>query len=211
MSTTMTQLFRIHPQSPQRRLVTQAVALIRAGGLAVYPTDSCYAFGCHMGNKQAMERIARIRALDDGHNFTLVCRDLSELSSYARVDNSAFRLLKSFTPGPYTFILRASSEVPKRLQNPKRRSIGLRVPDNAIAQSLLDTLGEPLMSTTLLLPADDLALSEPDEILERLEGHIDLFIDGGACGVEPTTVVDLMGERPKVLRHGRGDARAFES
>jgi len=207
----MTQLFKIHPQTPQRRLVSQAVALIRAGALVVYPTDSCYAFGCHMGNKQAMERIGRIRQLGDGHNYTLVCRDLSELSSYARVDNSAFRLLKAFTPGPYTFILRASQEVPRRLQNPKRRSIGLRVPDHAITRALLEALGEPLMSTTLLLPDDELPLSEPEEIVDRLEGRIDLFIDGGACGVEPTTVVDLMEETPRVLRRGRGDASVFES
>lgn len=206
----MTQLFRIHPESPQRRLVTQAVAMIRAGALAVYPTDSCYAFGCHMGNKAAMERIARIRRLDDSHNYTLVCRDLSELSAYARVDNSSFRLLKAFTPGPYTFILRASQDVPRRLQNPKRRSIGLRVPDNAIVRALLEALGEPLMSTTVLLPDDEHALSESDQILERLEGQIDLLIDGGACGLEPTTVVDLMDEVPRVLRHGRGDAAAFE-
>ncbi len=207
----MTQVFRIHPQTPQRRLITQAVELIRGGALVVYPTDSCYAFGCQMGNKQAMERIGRIRELDQTHNFTLVCRDLSELSTYARVENQAYRLLKAFTPGPYTFILRASSEVPRRLQNPKRRSIGLRVPDNAIVRALLDALGEPLMSTTLLLPHDDTALSEPDEILERLNGRIDLFIDGGACGVEPTTVVDLIGDVPQVLRHGRGDASVFES
>lgn len=206
----MTQVFRIHPQNPQRRLVSQAVAMIRAGALAVYPTDSCYAFGCHIGNKAAMERIARIRQLDESHNYTLVCRDLSELSAYARVDNSAFRLLKAFTPGPYTFILRASQDVPRRLQNPKRRSIGLRVPDNGIVHALLEALGEPLMSTTVLLPEDEHALSESDQILERLDGQVDLFIDGGACGLEPTTVVDLIDEVPRVLRKGRGDTAAFE-
>ncbi len=184
--------------------------MIRAGALAVYPTDSCYAFGCHMGNKAAMERIGRIRHLDESHNYTLVCRDLSELSAYARVDNSAFRLLKAFTPGPYTFILRASHDVPRRLQNPKRRSIGLRVPDNRIVNALLEALGEPLMSTTVLLPEDDHALSESEQILQRLDGQVDLFVDGGACGLEPTTVVDLMDDVPRVLRHGRGPAAAFE-
>ena len=207
----MTQLFRIHPDSPQRRLVTQAVAMLRSGSLMAYPTDSCYAFGCHMGSKDAMDRIRRIRRLDDSHNFTLVCRDLSELAAYARVDNSAFRLLKAFTPGPYTFILRASSDVPKRLQHPKRRTIGLRLPDHAIVRALLESLGEPLMSSTLLLPDADIPLTDPEDIANRLDGRVDLVIDGGACGVEPTTVVDLSDEVPRVLRHGKGDASVFES
>lgn len=201
----MSQIFEIHAANPQPRLISRAVAVIRAGGVIVYPTDSCYALGCCLGDKPAMERIRRIRKVDAGHNFTLVCRDLSELASYARVDNSAFRLLKALTPGPYTFILQASREVPRRLQNPRRKTIGLRVPDHPIAQALLESLGEPLMSSTLLLPGDELPLSDSAAMLERLKGRVDLIIDGGYCGLEPTTVLDLTGDTPKVLRHGRGD------
>lgn len=201
----VTQLVEIHAANPQQRLVTRAVAVIRAGGVVVYPTDSCYALGCCLGDKAAMERIRRIRRVDDGHNFTLVCRDLSELAAYARVDNRAFRLLKALTPGPYTFILQASREVPRRLQNPRRKTIGLRVPRHPIAQSLLESLGEPLMSSTLLLPGDDLPLTDAVEIAERLHSQVDLVIDGGYCGLEPTTVLDLTGDVPKVLRRGRGD------
>lgn len=201
----MSQHFEIHAASPQQRLITRAVAVVRGGGVIVYPTDSCYALGCCLGEKAAMERIRRIRQVDASHNFTLVCRDLSELASYARVDNSAYRLLKALTPGPYTFILQASREVPRRLQNPRRKTIGLRVPRHPITQALLESLGEPLMSSTLLLPGDDLPLTDSREMLERLDSQVDLVIDGGYCGLEPTTVLDLTGETPNVLRHGRGD------
>ena len=187
----MTQYFAVHPDSPQRRLITHAVDIVRDGGVIVYPTDSCYAFGCHIGNKTALERIRQLRDVDESHNFTLVCRDLSELAVYARVENQVFRLLKAHTPGPYTFILKASREVPRRLQNPRRKTIGLRVPGNRIAHALLETLAEPLMSSTLILPGDNMPLSEPQDMLERLQGQVDLVIDGGNCGLEPTTVVDL--------------------
>jgi tRNA threonylcarbamoyl adenosine modification protein (Sua5/YciO/YrdC/YwlC family) len=201
----LSQYFEIHAASPQRRLITRAVAALRAGAVIVYPTDSCYALGCCVGDKAPMERIRHIRQVDSSHNFTLVCRDLSELATYARVDNSAFRLLKALTPGAYTFILQASREVPRRLQNPRRKTIGLRVPRHPITQALLDSLGEPLMSSTLVLPGDDLPLTDPHEMRERLNSGVDLVIDGGYCGLEPTTVLDLTGETPKVLRHGRGD------
>jgi tRNA threonylcarbamoyl adenosine modification protein (Sua5/YciO/YrdC/YwlC family) len=205
----MAQYFTVHETHPQRRLISQAVAIVRGGGLIAYPTDSCYALGCAIGNKPAIERITHIRKLDERHNFTLVCRDLSELATYARVDNIAYRLLKSFTPGPYTFILKATREVPRRVQNPRRRTIGIRVPDNVVANMLLDSLGEPLMSSTLLLPGAELALTDPQEILARLEGQLDLIIDSGSCGIEPTTVVDLTEGPPRVLRKGLGDASAF--
>jgi tRNA threonylcarbamoyl adenosine modification protein (Sua5/YciO/YrdC/YwlC family) len=200
----VTQRLEIHPDNPQIRLVRQAVDVIRDGGVIVYPTDSCYALGCAIGEKGAMERIRRIRQLEDTHHFTLVCRDLSDISTYARVDNTAYRLLKAHTPGAYTFLLKATHEVPRRLQHPKRKTIGLRVPDHAITQALLAELGEPLMSTTLLLPGDDLPLSDPYEIEERLSSQVDLILLGGSCGVEPTTVVDLVGEVPEVVREGRG-------
>jgi tRNA threonylcarbamoyl adenosine modification protein (Sua5/YciO/YrdC/YwlC family) len=200
----MSQFFQIHPVNPQARLIRQAVEIIRAEGLIVYPTDSSYALGCHVGDKRGMERIHRIRALDSRHNFTLVCRDLSEIATYARVDNSAYRLLKSLTPGPYTFILSATHEVPRRLQNPKRRTIGIRVPDHAIAQSLLAELGEPLMSSTLILPGADMPETDANEIRERLEHDVDLVIDGGHCGFEPTTVIDMSGDAPRLLRQGCG-------
>ncbi|NIM26596.1 MAG: threonylcarbamoyl-AMP synthase [Gammaproteobacteria bacterium] len=201
----MSQYFEIHAANPQQRLISRAVAVVRAGGVIVYPTDSCYALGCCLGDKAPMERIRRIRKVDSSHNFTLLCRDLSEIANYARVDNRAFRLMKSLTPGPFTFVLQASREVPRRLQNPRRKTIGLRVPANAIAQALLESLGEPLMSSTLLLPGDDLPLTDPHEMRERLGSSVDLVIDGGYCGLEPTTVLDLTGETPKVLRRGRGD------
>jgi tRNA threonylcarbamoyl adenosine modification protein (Sua5/YciO/YrdC/YwlC family) len=207
----MTQYFSVHPETPQRRLVTHAVDIVRDGGVIVYPTDSCYAFGCHIGNKTALERIRQLRDVDATHNFTLVCRDLSEIAEYARVDNPAYRLLKAHTPGPYTFILKASREVPRRLQNPRRKTVGLRVPGNRIARSLLESLGEPLMSSTLILPGDDIPLSEPEEMLERLQGQVDLVIDGGNCGREPTTVVDLTEGKPTVCRRGVGDVAAFDT
>ncbi len=195
----------IHPDNPQPRLISQAVAVLRHGGIVVYPTDSCYALGCHLGDKAALERIRRIRQLDEQHNFTLMCQDLSELATYARVGNQAFRLLKALTPGPYTFILTASREVPRRLQHPRRKTIGLRVPDHPIAQALLETLGEPMLSVTLILPGEELPLTDPEEIREHLEKQVDVIIDGGYCGHEPTTVIDLSGETPLVVRQGKGD------
>lgn len=206
----MAQYFSIHRTHPQRRLISQAVAIVRSGGLIAYPTDSCYALGCALGNKRALDGIIAIRKLDERHNFTIVCRDLSELGSYARVDNTAFRMLKAFTPGPYTFILKATREVPRRVQNPKRRTVGIRVPDNVVASSLLESLGEPLLSSTLLLPGDELPLTDPQEIYERLGDRLDLVIDGGYCGVEPTSVVDLTEQPPRVLRKGLGDTSTFE-
>ncbi len=201
----MAQYFEIHPETPQRRLIRRAVEIVRDGGVIVYPTDSCYALGCYLGDKAGQDRIRRIRRLGEQRNFTLVCRDLSEIGTYAQVDNQAYRLLKGLTPGPYTFILRATREVPRRLQNPKRKTIGIRVPDNPIAQALLDELGEPLMSSTLLLPEEELVLTDPADIRRRLEHDVDLVIDGGNCGLEPSTVLDLTGPEPQVVRKGRGD------
>lgn len=196
---------QLHPQSPQLRLIRQAVEIVRDGGVIVYPTDSCYALGCHLGDKSAMERIARIRQTDKHHHFTLVCRDLSEIARYARVNNPQYRLLRACTPGPYTFLLEATRETPKRLQNPKRRTIGIRVPGHPVPQMLLGELGEPLMSSTLLLPGDELPMTEGAEIQERLQHFVDAVLDGGHCGLEPTTVVDLVGPAPVVLRQGKGD------
>lgn len=206
----MAQFFSIHPENPQARLINQAVDIIRRGGLIVYPTDSAYALGCHIGDKLALDRIRAIRQLDKNHNFTLMCRDLSELANYARVDNSAFRLIKSHTPGPYTFILSATSEVPRRLMHPKRKTLGMRVPDNAIALSLMEALGEPLMSSSLILPGDGVPLTDPYDIRQVLEHQVELVIDGGFCGMEPTTVVDLTGDAPLVTRKGCGDISEFE-
>ncbi len=201
----MTQMFRVHPRNPQRRLLRQAAEVVRAGGVIVYPTDSSYALGCRIGEKEALERIRAIRRLEPGHNFTLVCRDLSELATYARVDNAAYRFLKALTPGPYTFILRATKEVPRRLQHPRRRTIGIRVPDHVVTQALLEEVGEPLLSVTCQLPGDELPLTDPEEIRERLRGRVDLVVDAGACGVEPTTVIDLVSGVPVVVRRGIGD------
>ena len=206
----MSQFFAIHPETPQVRLINQAVAIIQGGGVVVYPTDSAYALGCQLGNKRAVERIRRIRALQDDHNFTLVCRDLSELGTYARVDNAVYRLLRHATPGPFTFILEAKRDVPKRLVQPKRKTIGLRVPDHPIPQALLHALGEPLMSATLALPGGDLPLSDPHEIRQQLEHEVDLVIDGGFCGLEPTSVIDLTASLPVILRRGLGDVSDFE-
>ena len=205
----MSQYFVVHPVNPQKRLIHQAAELLRAGGVIVYPTDSCYAFGCRLGDKDAMERIRRIRQADKDHNFTLVCRDLSEIATYAKVDNPTFRLLKAFTPGPYTFILEATREVPRRLQHPKRKTIGIRVPDHPVPLALLAELGEPIMSSTLILPGDDGPLTDPDEMRARLEHQVELVMDGGPCGFEATTVVDLTGDAPRLLRTGRGDPKPF--
>jgi len=205
----MSQFFQIHPDNPQARLVKQAVDIIRSGGVAVYPTDSAYALGCHIGDKRAVDKIRRIRQLDDKHNFTLVCRDLSEIATFAKVDNVNYRLLKATTPGPYTFILRATAEVPRRLLQQKRKTIGLRVPENAIARALLDELNEPLMSVTLIMPNDSDPLIDPYEIRALLEHEVDLIIDGGYCGLEMTTVIDLADEIPSLVRQGKGDLAPF--
>ena len=203
-------LLAIHPQNPQTRLVRQAISALLDGSVVAYPTDSCYALGCLMGDKEAMERIRRIRKADKQHNFTLVCRDLSEIARYARVDNSQYRTLKAFTPGPYTFVLEATREVPKRLQNPRRRTIGIRVPDNAIVRELLAELGEPIMSSTLLLPGDEQPVTDAQEIKQRLDHEVDVVIDGGPGGLEPSSVIDLSGAGPVIVRRGKGDVTAFE-
>lgn len=206
----MSQFFSIHPDNPQSRLIAQAVEIINRGGVIIYPTDCAYAIGCHIGDKSAVDRIRRIRKLDDKHNFTLVCRDLSDVSTYAKVDNTTYRLLKAHTPGAYTFILRATSEVPRRLLHPKRRTIGLRIPDDRITQELLDHLGEPLMSTSLIMPGDEYPLTDPYDIRETLEHSVDLVIDGGYCGMEATTVVNLLDEVPSITRIGMGDPAHFQ-
>ncbi len=200
----MSQFFMIHPETPQARLIREAAKIIREGGVVVYPTDSCYALGCHLGDKKAMERLLAIRQLDLKHHLTLVCADLSALANYARVDNAQFRQLKAATPGSFTFILQASREVPKRTLHPKRATIGLRVPDHPVTLALLEELGEPILSCTLLLPGDEEALTDPYEIRERLEHLVDLVIDGGWCGTEPTTVID-MTDGIELIRRGKGD------
>ena len=201
----MAQYFQIHPQNPQVRLIKQAAAIIRQGGVIAYPTDSSYALGCQIGDKAALERIRRIRRTDDRHNFTLVCRDLSEVGLYAKVTNADYRIMKANTPGPYTFVLAATREVPRRLQHPRRKTIGLRVPDHPIPQALLAELNEPLMSSTLLLPGEKLPLSDPEEIRRRLEHQVDLVVDGGHCGLEPTTVVVLEDGKATIARRGKGE------
>ena len=200
----MSQYFKVHPVDPQRRLLQRAADIVRGGGVVVYPTDSSYAFGWHIGDKAALDKIRWIRQTERDHDFTLVCRDLSDIGTYAKVDNPEYRLLRAHTPGPYTFILRATHETPKRLQDPKRRSIGIRVPDHRIAQGLLEILGEPLMSSTLLLAADELPLTAGREIEARLGREIDAVLDGGDCGIEPTTVVDLSVTPPLIVRKGKG-------
>lgn len=194
----------VHPLNPQKRLLAQIGAHLRKGAVIAYPTDSCYALGCHLGDKAASDRIRAIRQFDKHHLFTLVCRDLSEISTYARVDNAQFRLLKSMTPGPYTFVLQATNEAPRRLQHEKRKTIGLRIPDNAIAQSLLDALGEPLLSVTLILPPDHLPVSDPEEVRAQLDRLVDVVVVGGNCGYEPTTILDLTDGEPKLVRQGKG-------
>ena len=206
----MSVLIQIHPEDPQPRLIRQAVEVIREGGVVAYPTDSCYALGCHVGDKNAMDKIRRIRQTDKQHDFTLVCRDLSEIATYARIDNWAYRLIKSLTPGPYTFILKATNEVPRRLQNPKRRSIGIRVPDHAIPLHLLTELDEPIMSATLLLPGQDLPLTDPQEIWQVLQHDVAAVIDGGPGGLEPSTVLRLTEGQVDVVRQGKGETSMLE-
>lgn len=205
----MSQILRIHPQNPQRHLVAQAVKVIQDGGVIVYPTDSGYALGCQLGDKSALERIRKIRKLGKEHHFTLVCRDLSSLATYAQVDNRVFRVLKTYTPGPYTFILKATRDVPRRLQHPHRKTIGLRIPRHNVALDLLESLEEPLMSTTLILPETELAVIEPEAIQELLGNKVDLVVDGGFCGLEPTTIIDLVDGVPVVIRKGKGDVTPF--
>ncbi|MBL8198928.1 MAG: threonylcarbamoyl-AMP synthase [Chromatiales bacterium] len=205
----MSQRLQVHPLNPQPRLIRQAAELIRKGGLVVYPTDSGYAFGWHIGDRDAAERLQRIRQTGKDHNFTLVCRDLSEIATYARIENPTYRLLRAHTPGAYTFILRATREVPRRLQNPKQQTVGIRVPDHPVPLALVAELGEPLMSSSLILPDHELPLADPDDIHDALANRIDLLIDSGNCGLDPTTVVDLTGDFPRLLRQGRGDASAF--
>ena len=200
----MSQYFEIHPTNPQLRLVHQAVEIIDAGGVIAYPTDSSYALGCHIGDKKALERVRRIRKIDDKHNMTMVCSDLSEISTYAKLNNPDYRMLKSLTPGPYTFILNATHEVPRRLMHPKRRTIGIRVVDHPVVRAILDELGQPLMSTTLILPGQSLPMTEAEEIRDVLERQIDLVIDSGNCGIETTTVIDLTGDVPVLVREGMG-------
>lgn len=206
----MSQFFQIHPDNPQGRLIRQAVDIVEQGGVIAYPTDSAYALGCDLGNKAAADKIRQIRRLTDKHNFTLMCRDLSDISTYAKVDNTGYRQIKAHTPGPFTFILKATSEVPRRLMHPKRRQIGIRIPDNRIALDLLEELRQPLMSTTLILPGEDMPMTDPYEIRSLLEHSLDLVIDGGFCGFEATSVIDLSDELPVILRRGCGDVSAFE-
>jgi tRNA threonylcarbamoyl adenosine modification protein (Sua5/YciO/YrdC/YwlC family) len=206
----MAELLELHPKNPQQRFVRAAADALLAHGVIIYPTDSCYALGCVMGAKEAMERIQRIRQTDKHHFFTLVCRDLAEISRFARVNNWQYRTLKAFTPGPYTFVLQATREVPRRLMNEKRRTVGIRVPDHPVVQMLLDEVHVPLMSTTLMLPGDELPMTDATEIFERIGHAVDIVLDGGNCGLEPTTVVDLSGDAPEILRPGKGDPAPFQ-
>lgn len=206
----MSQFFYVHPDNPQGRLMQQAVAIIHQGGVIVYPTDSGYALGCHLGDKKALERICQIRKIDKNHNFTLVCKDLSQLSEYARVDNTAFRILKNNTPGAYTFIFKGSKDVPKRLLNPKKKTIGIRVPDNNICQALLAELAEPIMSTSLIMPGETMAECDPEQIRDLLEHQVDLIIHGGYLGEHPTTVVDFSNDDIEILRVGEGNPSPFQ-
>ena len=205
----MSQFFVLHPTHPEPRLIKRAVEIVRQGGLIAYPTDSCYALGCHIGDKSAMERIRRIRGVDERHQFTLVCRDLSEIGTFAKVDNTQYRLLKANTPGAYTFILKATRELPRRLAHPKRATIGVRVPDHAVASALLAELGEPILSSTLVLPDANEPLNDAEAIRDALEHQLDVILNGGACGIEPTTIVDLSQDVPILVRRGKGDAAVF--
>lgn len=205
----MSQFFYVHPDNPQPRLIKQAVEMVHKGAVIVYPTDSSYALGCHLDDKAAVDRIRQIRDVDERHHLTLVCRDLSELATFAKVDNAQFRLIKGCTPGPFTFILNATRDVPRRLVHPKRLTIGLRVPDHAVAQALLQELDAPLLSSTLILPGDEQALNDPEEIRDRLEHQVDLILNAGSCEMDSTTVIDLTGDEPVLLRRGRGDVSSF--
>jgi tRNA threonylcarbamoyl adenosine modification protein (Sua5/YciO/YrdC/YwlC family) len=205
----MSQFFQIHPENPQQRLIKQAAQILHGGGIVALPTDSSYALVCHLDDKNAVERLRKIRGVDDKHHLTLLCRDLSEIAIYAKVDNRQYRLLKATTPGPYTFILDATKEVPRRLSHPSRKTIGLRVPEHAIAHALLEELGQPLLGTTLIPAGEELPMNDPEEIRALLEKQVDLVIDGGSCSLEPTTVVDLSGDAMVVLREGRGDVSLF--
>jgi len=200
----MSQYFEIHPQNPQMRLIKQAVDILDKGGVIVYPTDSSYALGCHIGDKKAVERMRRIRQIDEKHNLTLVCRDLSEIATYAKISNADYRLLKSLTPGPYTFILPATSEVPRRLMHPKRRHIGIRVMDHPVVNALLDELGQPIISCTLVLPGEEFPVTDAEDVRDVLGRQVDLIIDGGHCGIEPTTVIRMTDGAPQVRRQGKG-------
>lgn len=207
----MAQYFYCHPENPQLRLLKQAALILEDGGVIAYPTDSTYALGCHIGDKAALDRIRKIRQIPEHHDLTLVCRDLSQVATYARLEhNSIFRLVRSVTPGPYTFILKATREVPRRLQHPKRKTVGVRIPDHTIVQELLELHGEPIMSTTLMLPGDEYPLTDPEVIRERLDHDIDLIIDGGIGGLEPTTIVNILDFVPKIMREGVGDPSPFE-
>ncbi|WP_163833015.1 L-threonylcarbamoyladenylate synthase [Spartinivicinus ruber] len=206
----MSQFFQIHPENPQQRLINQAADIINQGGVVIFPTDSAYAIGCHIGEKKAIDRIRRIRQIDSRHNFTLMCRDLAEISTYAKVDNSAYRLLKAYTPGSYTFILEATREVPRRFLHPKRRTIGLRVPDCQVTQALLESLSSPMMSVTMILPGEKEPMIDPYEMRQLLEQQVDLIIDGGYCGMEATTVVSMLDDVPELLREGKGDPSPFQ-
>ncbi|MDD5388669.1 MAG: L-threonylcarbamoyladenylate synthase [Gallionellaceae bacterium] len=201
----MARIFDVHPDNPQARMLSEAVKLLRQGGVMVYPTDSCYAIGCMIGNKDGMASIRQIRGVDEKHHFTLICRDLSEIARYARVDNSQYRLLKAATPGGYTFILEATREVPRRLLHPKRSTIGLRVPDNKVIAALLEELNEPILSMTLQLPGHEYPLNDPDDIIENLDNRVEVILTCGYCGIEPTTVIDLTGPVPELIRQGTGD------
>ncbi len=205
----MSQFFQIHPDNPQPRLIVQAAQIVRSGGIVALPTDSCYALVCHLDDKDAVTRLRRIRNVDDKHHLTLLCRDLSEIAQYAKVDNQQYRMLKAATPGPYTFILEATKEVPRRLSHPSRKTIGLRVPENRIARALLEELAQPLLGTTLILPGDEEPLTDPEEVRDRLTKLVDLVVDGGACSLQPTTVIDMTEAEPVLRRQGRGDATLF--
>jgi len=207
----MSQRFHIHPDNPQKRLISQACDIIRRGGLIVYPTDSGYALGCQIGDKNTMDKIRRLRQLDDDHNFTLVCRDLSEISLYAKVNNAVFRSIKAHTPGAYTFVLPATKEVPRRLQHAKRKTIGLRIPDNKIALALLEELNEPVMSSTLILPGETSPMTDVDDIVDQIGKQVDLVIDAEYCGSEPTTVIEFIDDMPEIMRVGLGDPAPFEA
>ncbi len=205
----MSQFFTLHPTHPEIRLIKRAVDIVRKGGLIAYPTDSCYALGCHIGDKSAMERIRRVRGVDERHHFTLVCRDLSDIGTFAKVNNAQYRLLKAHTPGTYTFILEATRELPRRLAHPKRATVGVRVPEHPVTHALLTELNEPLLSSTLILPGDENPLNDAEEIRSRLEHEVDLILDGGTCGIEPTTVIDLSELEPILIRKGKGEIASF--